>query len=123
MKDKSSASHHWMTRIVAAFLEGNLSVLLILISLIAGVAALAITPREEDPQIVVPIADVLVSVPGASAREVERQVATRLEKLLYQIDGVEYVYSTSYPSQAIVTVRFTVGEDRERSWVRLHNKM
>jgi multidrug efflux pump subunit AcrB len=123
MKDKSSASHHWMTRIVAAFLEGNLSVLLILISFIAGVAALAITPREEDPQIVVPIADVMVSMPGASAREVERQVATRLEKLLYQIDGVEYVYSTSYPSQAIVTVRFTVGEDRERSWVRLHNKI
>ena len=82
-----------------------------------------VTPREEDPQIVVPLADVLVSVPGASAREVERQVATRLEKLLYQIDGVEYVYSTSFPSQAIVTVRFYVGEDRERSWVKLHNKI
>jgi multidrug efflux pump subunit AcrB len=112
-----------MTRLVEAFLEGNLSVLLIIISLIAGGIALLVTPREEDPQIVVPIADVLVNVPGASAREVERQVATRLEKLLYQIDGVEYVYSTSYPSQAIVTVRFYVGEDRERSWVRLHNKI
>ena len=123
MKDHSAASHHWMTRIVEAFLEGNLSVLLILISLIAGVVALLVTPREEDPQIVVPIADVLVNVPGASAREVERQVATRLEKLLFQIDGVEYVYSTSYPSQAIVTVRFYVGEDRERSWVKLHNKI
>ncbi len=123
MKEKSAASHHWMTRIVGAFLEGNLSVLLILMSLIAGIVALAITPREEDPQIVVPIADVLVNMPGASAREVERQVSTRLEKLLYQIDGVEYVYSTSYPSQAIVTVRFYVGEDRERSWVRLHNKI
>ena len=112
-----------MTRLVEAFLEGNLSVLLIIISLIAGAIALLVTPREEDPQIVVPIADLLVNVPGASAREVERQVATRLEKLLYQIDGVEYVYSTSYPSQAIVTVRFYVGEDRERSWVRLHNKI
>lgn len=116
-------SHHWMTRVVEAFLGGNLSVLLILISLIAGAVALWITPREEDPQIVVPIADVLVSMPGASAPEVERQVATRLEKLLYQIDGVEYVYSTSYPSQAIVTVRFYVGEDRERSWVKLYNKI
>jgi len=115
--------HNWMTRLVEAFLEGNLSVLLIIISLIAGAIALLVTPREEDPQIVVPIADVLVNVPGASAREVERQVATRLEKLLYQIDGVEYVYSTSYASQAIVTVRFYVGEDRERSWVRLHNKI
>ncbi|HOV86143.1 MAG TPA: efflux RND transporter permease subunit [Syntrophobacteraceae bacterium] len=122
MKDRGP-SHHWLSSIVEAFLQGNLSVLLILISLLAGIAALRITPREEDPQIVVPIADVLVSVPGASAREVERQVATRLEKLLYQIDGVEYVYSTSYPSQAILTVRFYVGEDRERSWVKLHNKI
>ena len=112
-----------MTRIVAAFLQGNLSVILILISLVAGVVALSVTPREEDPQIVVPIADIIVSMPGASAREVERQVSTRLEKLLYQIDGVEYVYSTSYPSQAVVTVRFYVGEDRERSWVKLYNKI
>jgi multidrug efflux pump subunit AcrB len=112
-----------MTRLVKAFLGGNLSVLLILISLIAGVVALAVTPREEDPQIVVPTADILVSMPGASAREVERQVATRLEKLLFQIDGVEYVYSVSHPSQAMVTVRFYVGEDRERSWVKLYNKI
>lgn len=113
----------WINRTVAAFLKGNLSVLLILVSLISGAVALIITPREEDPQIIVPIADVLVSMPGASAKEVERQVATRLEKLLYQIDGVEYVYSMSLPSLAIVTVRFYVGEDRERSWVKLHNKM
>jgi multidrug efflux pump subunit AcrB len=116
-------SHNWINRIVEAFLTGNLSVLLILVSLIAGIVALWVTPREEDPQIVVPIADVIVSMPGASAREVERQVATRLEKLLYQIDGVEYVYSTSFPSLAIVTVRFYVGEDRERSWVKLYNKI
>ena len=115
--------HHWMTRMVVAFLQGNLSVLLILISLIAGAVALWITPREEDPQIVVPIADVMVNMPGASAREVERQVATRLEKLLYQIDGVEYVYSTSFPSLAVITVRFYVGQDRERSWVKLYNKI
>lgn len=123
MNDAGGASHHWISRIVEAFLQGNLSVLLILISTIAGVVALTVTPREEDPQIVVPIADVLISMPGASAAEVERQVATRLEKLLYQIDGVEYVYSTSYPSKAIVTVRYYVGEDRERSWVKLHNKI
>ena len=118
-----ASAHHWISRIVEAFLTGNLSVLLIIISLVAGVAALVITPREEDPQIVVPIADVYISMPGASAEEVERQVATRLEKLLYQIDGVEYVYSMSFPSQAIVTVRFYVGQDRERSWVRVFNKI
>lgn len=123
MNPESGHEHNWMTRIVVAFLGGNLSVLLILLSLIAGVVALWVTPREEDPQIIVPIADVIIQMPGASAREVERQVATRLEKLLYQIDGVEYVYSTSYPSMAIVTVRFYVGEDRERSWVKLYNKI
>ncbi len=115
--------HKGMTRIVTTFLQGNLSVILILMSLIVGVVAIAVTPREEDPQIVVPIADILVNMPGASAREVERQVSTPLEKLLYQIDGVEYVYSTSYPSQAVVTVRFYVGEDRERSWIKLYNKI
>ncbi|MGC9194882.1 MAG: efflux RND transporter permease subunit [Syntrophobacteraceae bacterium] len=115
--------HKGMTRIVTTFLQGNLSVILILISLIVGAVAIAVTPREEDPQIVVPIADIMVNMPGASARQVERQVATPLEKLLYQIDGVEYVYSTSYPSYAVVTVRFYVGEDRERSWVKLYNKI
>ncbi len=123
MSSHGAPSHNWINRIVAAFLTGNLSVLLIILSLMAGAVALSITPREEDPQIVVPLADVLVSMPGASVQEVERQVATRLEKLLYQIDGVEYVYSMSMPSMAVVTVRFYVGEDRERSWVKLHNKI
>lgn len=123
MSQKGSSQHHWMNRIVEAFLEGNLSVVLIIVSFIAGFIALSFTPREEDPQIVVPIADVFVNMPGASAEEVERQVSTRLEKLLYQIDGVEYVYSMSFPSKAIVTVRFYVGEDRERSWVKLYNKI
>jgi multidrug efflux pump subunit AcrB len=112
-----------VSRIVEVFLRGNLSVLLILVALIAGAAALWLTPREEEPQIVVPMADVFVHVPGASAAEVEQQVATRLERLLYQIDGVEYVYSMSRPSLAIVTVRFYVGEDREKSLVKLYNKI
>jgi len=115
---ENSASHGWISGIVEAFLKGNLSVILILISL-----ALWITPREEDPQIVIPVADVFIHMPGASAAEVERQVSSRLEKLLYQIDGVKHVYSMSFPSMAVVTVRFHVGEDRERSWVKLHNKI
>lgn len=119
----STHHHHWMNRVVEAFLKGNLSVVLIIVSFVAGFIALTFTAREEDPQIVVPIADVFVNMPGASAQEVERQVSTRLEKLLYQIDGVEYVYSMSFPSRAVVTVRFYVGEDRERSWVKLYNKI
>ncbi|MCP3176117.1 efflux RND transporter permease subunit [Desulfuromonas sp. KJ2020] len=111
------------TRIVDKFLDGNLSVILILLSVIAGIAALMLTPREEEPQIVVPLADVYVHMPGASAEEVEKQVSTRLEKLLLQVDGVEYVYSMSRPDLAIVTVRFYVGEDRIDSLVKLHNKI
>ena len=110
-------------KIVEVFLTGNLTPLVVLISLIAGAFALLLTPREEEPQIVVPLADVYLEVPGASAEEVERQVTTRLEKLLYQIDGVEYVYSMSMPHRSIVTVRYFVGEDRENSLVKLYNKV
>lgn len=110
-------------RIVSVFLRGNLSILLIILSLVVGLIALLVTPREEEPQIIVPVADVIVQVPGASAEEVEKQVATRLEKLLYQIDGVEYVYSVSKPGLAVVTARFYVGEDRERSLIKLYNKI
>ena len=113
----------FVSRTIAAFLHGNLSVLLILVMLAAGVAALTLTPREEEPQIVVPLADVFVRMPGASAEEVEQQVASKLERLLYQIDGVEYVYSMSRPGEAVVTVRFYVGENREASLVKLHNKI
>jgi multidrug efflux pump subunit AcrB len=123
MSEPQPAARGLILRTVQAFLKGNLSILLILVSLVAGAVSLLVTPRQEDPQIVVPMADVLVSVPGASARQVERQVTTRLEDLLYQIDGVEYVYSTSYPGQAVVTARFYVGQDQERSWVRLYNKV
>jgi multidrug efflux pump subunit AcrB len=109
--------------ILQAFLKGNLSILLILISLAVGAAALLITPREEDPQIVVPLADIMVMVPGSSAEEVEQLVSSRLEKMLYQIDGVEYVYSMSRPGLSVVTVRFFVGEDREDSLIKIYNKI
>jgi multidrug efflux pump subunit AcrB len=112
-----------LSAIVEKFLSSNLSIIVLLLSLLAGIAALLVTPREEEPQIVVPLADVYVHFPGASAEEVEQLVATRLEKLLWQIDGVEYVYSMSSPDVAIVTVRFFVGEDREDSLLKLYNKI
>ncbi len=111
------------TRVVEVFLRGDVAILLVAISLVLGLVGLWLTPREEEPQIVVPMADVFVSAPGLSAEEVERKITIRLEKLLYQIDGVEYVYSMSRPGECIVTVRFYVGEDRENSLVKLHNKM
>ena len=109
--------------IVNKFLRSNLSIVLILLALVAGAVALLLTPREEEPQIVVPLADVFVSFPGRSAEQVEQLVSTPLEKLLFQIDGVEHVYSMSKAGQAIVTVRFYVGEDRERSLVKLYNRI
>jgi multidrug efflux pump subunit AcrB len=112
-----------LTRIVEVFLRGDVAILFVVVSLLMGVAALVLTPREEEPQIVVPMADIFVDAPGLSAREVERQVTDRLEKLLYQIDGVEYVYSMSRSGQSLVTVRFFVGEDREDSLVKLYNKI
>ena len=117
------AEHGFTNRIVKIFLESNLSLILILLATVVGLAALGLTPREEDPQIVVPLADVYVNFPGHSAAEVEQLVTTPLEKILYQIDGVEYVYSMSRENQAIITVRYYVGEDRERSLVKLQKKL
>jgi multidrug efflux pump subunit AcrB len=120
----SGPGHHdFLSRIVGVFLDSKLSAMLILFALLAGGAALLVTPREEDPQIVVPLADVFVSFPGHSATEVEQLVATPLERILYQIDGVEYVYSMARENQAIITVRFYVGQDRERSLVKLFKKI
>lgn len=116
-------THTFTDAVVRVFLRSNLSLILILLASVLGVAALVVTPREEDPQIIVPLADVLVSFPGHSAAEVERLVATPLEKLLYQIDGVEYVYSMSRADHAIITVRYYVGEDRERSLVKLYKRI
>ena len=115
--------HNFTNRVVKIFLESNLSIILILLAAVVGLAALGLTPREEDPQIIVPLADVYVHFPGHSAAEVEQLVTTPLEKIVYQIDGVEYVYSMSRQDQAIITVRYYVGEDRERSLVKLYKKM
>src|SRR6476620_4575574 len=119
----SMQDHHFTNRIVKIFLDSNLSLILILLATILGFTALRLTPREEDPQIVVPLADIYVNFPGHSAEEVEQLVATPLEKMLFQIDGVEFVYSMSREGQAIVTVRYYVGEDRERSLVKLYKKI
>jgi multidrug efflux pump subunit AcrB len=109
--------------LIRFFLKSHAAIYFMVISLILGVLALWITPREEEPQIVVPMADVLVQCPGASAEEVEKRVSSRLERMLAQIDGVEYVYSVSKPGLAVVTVRFFVGADREASLIKLYNKI
>jgi multidrug efflux pump subunit AcrB len=116
-------SNNWFHKMIAKVLEGRIPVLIILIALISGLLSLYLTPREEEPQIVVPMADVFISAPGLTANQVERQITTALEKLLAQIDGVEHVYSISRNGSAVVTVRFYVGEDREGSLVKIYNKI
>ncbi len=123
MTDNEEMPPGLIPRIVKPFLSGRPALILLIVALCLGAAAIMITPREEDPQIVVPLADIYVQAPGADQTEVEKLVATPLENLLWQIDGVEYVYSMSRKGMAIVTVRFYVGEDREDSLVKLHNQI
>ncbi len=115
--------NRFLDRLVAYALRGGLPISVFVASLAFGAIALVLTPREEEPQIVVPMANVLVSAPGLSAKQVEKQVTVPLEKLLSQITGVEHVYSRSATGRAIVTLRFYVGEDREDSLLNVYNKL
>lgn len=110
-------------KIAKTFIQSKLTPLVVIASLVLGVFAVIITPREEEPQIVVPMIDVFVSYPGASAKDVEEKVTKPMEKLLWEIKGVEYVYSISKPGNSMVIVRFHVGEDTEKSIVNLYNKL
>ena len=107
-------------RVVEIFLTSKLSLLFIIAALGAGAVGFLLTPREEEPQIVVPMVDVYVSMPGASAEEVEKLVATNLETKLMEIEGVENAYSMSAPGQAVVTLRFEVGRNREDALTNTH---
>jgi len=110
-------------KVAQAFIDSKLTPLLVLAALAMGIFAVAMTPREEEPQIQVPMIDVMVPFPGATAREVEERVAAPLEKLLWEIPGVDFVYTTSGPSYAMAIVRFKVGQDPEESAVKLHTKL
>ena len=119
----SKGAHGLAGRLASFFLNSSLTPLLILVSLLLGLGATAILPREEEPQITVPMADVLVSMPGASAQEVEQRLTTPLEKLVRELPGVEYVYSTSRPGGTALIVRFLVGTPSEDALVRLYSKI
>jgi multidrug efflux pump subunit AcrB len=110
-------------RLAAAFIHSKLTPLVIIASLLLGVYAVLALPREEEPQIVVPMVDVFVEMPGASPTEVEQRVTRPIEQLLWEIPGVEYLYSTSSRGRAMVVVRFLVGQDEERALVRLNQKL
>ena len=110
-------------KIAKAFLNSKLTPLVIVASLLLGAFSVLRTPREEEPQIIVPMLDVFVGMPGASAREVEQRVTIPMEKLLREVPGVEYLYSTSQPGGAMVIVRFYVGIKEEDAVVRTYNKL
>ena len=109
--------------IAKAFIKSKLTPLIIIASLLLGLLAVMITPREEEPQILVPMIDIFVAYPGASPREVEARVTKPMEKLLWEIKGVEYIYSIVKPGFNLTIVRFYVGQSMEESIVNLNNKL
>jgi len=110
-------------RIAKVWINSKLTPVVIVASLLIGAFSVMRLPREEEPQIIVPMIDVFVQMPGSTAKEVEERVTKPMEQLLWEIPGVEYIYSTTQPGSAMAIVRFKVGEDEERSIVRLNQKL
>ncbi len=110
-------------KIVGAFVRSKVTPLMIGFSIFLGVLAVVNLPREEEPQISVPMFDIFVSYPGATAEEVERRIVNVGERKLWEITGVEYVYSMTRPGGSVITVRFKVGEDVEKSLIKLYTKV
>ncbi len=110
-------------RVTRAFINSPLSPLLFMAMLFTGLLGLAVTPRQEDPQISVPMVDIFVQYPGASAAQVSTLTIEPLERLMSEIPGVEHVYSASQRGQGVVTVQFFVGEDLGPSIVKVHDKI
>jgi len=110
-------------RLAHTFINSKLTLLFIAASLGIGIFAVAIIPREEEPQILVPMLDITTAMPGASPAEVEQRVTLPIENLVHQISGVEYVYSTSAPGQSLVIVRFLVGTPQEDALIKVYSKL
>ncbi|MCC6232948.1 MAG: efflux RND transporter permease subunit [Verrucomicrobiales bacterium] len=119
----AAASPGMAGRLASWFIGSKLTPLVVLASLLLGVFSVVMLPREEEPQIKVPMVDVMVAMPGFSAREVEERATRPMEKLLWEIPGVEYLYSTSREGESLVIVRFRVGEEMEASLVKLNQKL
>lgn len=109
--------------IARAFINSKLTPLIVVASLLLGLFAIKMTPREEEPQISVPMVDIYLPMPGSSPQEVQERVVKPFEAKLWEIEGVEYLYSMSRPGLGIITVRFLVGQPLEESLVKLYNKI
>jgi len=110
-------------RISKLFLKSKITPLLVIASLFIGIVSVIYTPKEEEPQIVVPMVDIFVPYPGADVDSVERNVTEPLSKIMWEIPGVKYVYSTAMDDMGMVTVRFEVGEDEQKSITKLKTKI
>ncbi|HET8666887.1 MAG TPA: efflux RND transporter permease subunit, partial [Terriglobales bacterium] len=110
-------------KIAHSFIDSKLTPLVITAALLVGAFAIWQTPREEEPQIVVPMLDVMVQMPGASAEEVQQRVSVPMEKLLREVPGVEYLYSNSSAGMTMVIVRFYVGTKEEDAIIKTYNKL
>ena len=110
-------------RLAAAFLDSKLTPLLMAAALGVGAWTLATMPSEEEPQIIVPLADLYLPMPGATPQEVENRLLIPIETVLQGIEGVEYVYSHAEPGFGLVTVRYEVGRDMEESLVKLYSTL
>lgn len=115
--------HNVIDKITRAFVDSKITPLIVIAAILLGIFSVLSTPREEEPQIKVPMFDVFVAMPGASAKEVEQRVTIPMEKKLWEIPGVEYVYSTASEGMNMTVVRFYVGEDEEKSLTKLYNKL
>jgi len=118
-----SNQHNFAGRLASIFIDSKLTPIFIAASLLLGIMAVVLLPREEEPQIKVPMIDVMVAMPGATPKEVEQRVSIPMEKLLYEIPGIEYIYSTSMPGKSLLIARFYVGEKMEDAIVRLNQKL
>lgn len=110
-------------KMAKAFATSRLTPVIAIASILLGIAATIITPKEEEPQISVPMIDVLVPAPGLEPTEVERKITEIVERSIWGLEGVEYIYSTSMPHFSMITVRFQVGDNMEASLVKVHHKV
>jgi multidrug efflux pump subunit AcrB len=110
-------------KLAETFVQSKLTPVAILVSLLLGLAAVYLTPKEEEPQITVPMIDVMIPAPGMEPREIERTVTEPVERAMWGLEGVEYIYSASQAHGALVTVRFKVNEPIEPSLVKVHHKL
>lgn len=116
-------AHRLAGRIAHAFIQSKLTPLAIVAALVLGAFSIVQTPREEEPQIAIPMLDIFVQMPGASPEEVTQRVSAPIERLLRDVPGVEYVYSINHPGLSMVTVRFYVGTGEEDAVVKTYNKL